>query len=56
MMEKNLPASMHEVKDLEVEVADDEKFSSSKKIILKFILPSGVYATTFLENFVNLNL
>ncbi|MCK5321183.1 tRNA pseudouridine(13) synthase TruD [Candidatus Pacearchaeota archaeon] len=45
-----------EVKDLEVEVADDEKFSSSKKIILKFILPSGVYATTFLENFVNLNL
>ena len=44
-----------EVGDLEVEVDDDEKFSDSKKIILKFILPSGVYATTFLENFVSLN-
>ena len=45
-----------EVKDLEVEIADDEKFSNSKKIILRFLLPSGVYATTFLENFVNLDL
>ena len=43
-----------EVRDLEVEVADDENFSNSKKIILEFILPSGVYATTFLENFVSL--
>ena len=27
------------------------EFESSKKIVLSFILPSGVYATTFLENF-----
>jgi len=40
-----------EVKDLRVETAEDEKFSNSKKIILEFTLPSGVYATTFLENF-----
>ncbi len=45
-----------EVGDLEVEVVDDEKFSDSKKIILEFILPSGVYATTFLENFVSFGL
>ncbi|MEA3248700.1 MAG: tRNA pseudouridine(13) synthase TruD [Nanoarchaeota archaeon] len=43
-----------EVKDLKVEIMDDEKFSNSKKIILEFTLPSGVYATTFLENFFSL--
>ncbi|MFH1237851.1 MAG: tRNA pseudouridine(13) synthase TruD [archaeon] len=44
-----------EVKDLKVETAEDEKFSNSKKIILEFTLPSGVYATTFLENFFSLD-
>ncbi len=40
-----------EIKDLEIETKDDEEFEGSKKIILEFTLPSGVYATTFLENF-----
>ncbi|MBU2577190.1 MAG: tRNA pseudouridine(13) synthase TruD [Nanoarchaeota archaeon] len=40
-----------EIKDLQIEVEDDEEFEGSKKIILEFTLPSGVYATTFLENF-----
>ena len=39
------------VRDLKIEVEDDDEFSGSKKIILDFILPSGVYATTFLENY-----
>ena len=42
-----------EVKDLEVEISDDEVFEGSKKIVLSFDLPSGTYATTFLENFFN---
>ena len=42
-----------ETKNLEAEISDDEEFGNSKKIILKFTLPSGVYATTFLENFFN---
>jgi tRNA pseudouridine13 synthase len=40
-----------EVADLNIEVEDDEEFLNSKKIILSFTLPSGVYATTYLENF-----
>ncbi len=40
-----------EVKDLDVGVGDDEMFEGSKKIILEFSLPSGVYATTFLDSF-----
>ena len=40
-----------QIKDLEIEIENDEEFSGSKKIILNFTLPSGVYATTFLENF-----
>jgi tRNA pseudouridine13 synthase len=40
-----------EIKDLTASVDDDEEFSGSKKIHLEFFLPSGVYATTFLENF-----
>ncbi|MBT3642657.1 tRNA pseudouridine(13) synthase TruD [archaeon] len=40
-----------EIKDLEVEISDGEEFSGSKKMTLEFTLPSGVYATTFLENF-----
>ena len=40
-----------EVKDLEVEIDNDEEFKGSKKIILEFTLPSGVYATTFLDMF-----
>ncbi len=44
-----------EIKDLEIEIADDDEFKNSKKIILNFTLPSGVYATTFLENFFEFN-
>jgi tRNA pseudouridine13 synthase len=40
-----------EVENLSVEVEDDDEFDGSKKIVLSFTLPSGVYATTFLENF-----
>ncbi len=40
-----------EISDLGVETSDDEEFEGSKKIELKFTLPSGVYATTFLELF-----
>ena len=40
-----------EIQDLNVEITDDEEFSGSKKMLLEFTLPSGVYATTFLENF-----
>ena len=39
------------VEDLKVQVEDDEEFVNSKKIILEFTLPSGVYATTYLDNF-----
>ncbi|MBM3233018.1 tRNA pseudouridine(13) synthase TruD [Candidatus Pacearchaeota archaeon] len=42
------------VRLLEVETADDELFLPSKKVILKFMLDSGVYATTFLEYFFTL--
>jgi len=44
-----------EIKDLEAEIEDDEEFEGSKKIKLEFTLPSGVYATTFLENFFTFN-
>ncbi|MDP3882135.1 MAG: tRNA pseudouridine(13) synthase TruD [Nanoarchaeota archaeon] len=40
-----------EVKDLIVETGEDELFLPSKKIILSFILDSGSYATTLLEQF-----
>ena len=40
-----------EVSDLTIETDDDEEFLNSKKIILSFTLPSGVYATTYLENY-----
>ncbi len=40
-----------DVKTLEIETQDDNLYEGTKKIILKFSLPSGVYATTFLENF-----
>jgi len=39
------------IEDLKVEIEDDEEFESSKKIVLEFTLPSGVYATTFLDKF-----
>ncbi|MFH0808381.1 MAG: tRNA pseudouridine(13) synthase TruD [archaeon] len=39
------------IEDLQVETENDEEFEGSKKIILEFTLPSGTYATTFLENF-----
>ena len=39
------------IEDLEIETLDDDEFQGAKKIILEFTLPSGVYATTFLENF-----
>lgn len=44
-----------QIKDLEVETGDDEEFSNSKKITLAFTLPSGTYATTFLEHFFTFN-
>jgi len=40
-----------EIKDLQIKTSDDDEFEGSKKITLEFTLPSGVYATTFLENF-----
>ncbi len=39
------------IKGLKIETETDEEFLNSKKIILEFTLPSGTYATTFLENF-----
>lgn len=50
-MKGSFRKAVTEIKDLEVEISDDEEFQGSKKIILSFTLPSGVYATTFLENF-----
>ncbi len=47
--------ALTEVKDLDITIEDDEEFSGSKKIILEFSLPSGVYATTYLENFFTFN-
>ncbi len=43
------------VNNLKLEIEDDELFENSKKIILDFSLDSGVYATTFLENFFDLD-
>lgn len=43
-----------QVKNIDVQIEDDELYSNAKKIILSFELPSGVYATTFLENFFDL--
>jgi tRNA pseudouridine13 synthase len=43
------------IENLKVETAEDEEFPGAKKIILEFTLPSGVYATTFLENFFTFN-
>jgi tRNA(Glu) U13 pseudouridine synthase TruD len=42
------------IENLEIETANDEIFKPSKKITLSFTLPSGTYATTFLENFFTL--
>ncbi len=42
------------VDDLDVDVSEDETHEGSKKIALSFRLPSGVYATTFLGNFFDL--
>lgn len=43
-----------ELKNINIKTDDDELYNGSKKIILKFDLTSGVYATTFLENFFDL--
>ncbi len=43
------------VKDLILNIENDDMFENSKKIIIDFSLPSGVYATTFLENFFDLD-
>jgi tRNA pseudouridine13 synthase len=40
-----------EANELDIEIGDDECFEGMKKICLKFYLPSGVYATTFLDNY-----
>lgn len=54
-MKGSFRKAVTEIKDLDVETDEDEEFEGSKKIILSFILPSGVYATTFLENFFKFN-
>jgi len=43
------------VRELTVDTESDEIFTGSKKIMLSFILDSGVYATTFLEQFFELS-
>jgi tRNA pseudouridine13 synthase len=53
-MKGSFRKALIEVKDLDLEIEDDEEFSGSKKIMLKFELPSGAYATTFLGNFFEL--
>ena len=50
-MKGSFRKAITEIKDLKIKTSDDEEFSGSKKITLQFTLPSGVYATTFLENF-----
>ena len=42
------------VNELNIETEEDELFPLSKKIVLTFILDSGTYATTFLEQFFTL--
>ena len=54
-MKGSFRKAVTEIKDLEIETSDDEEFQNSKKITLQFTLPSGVYATTFLENFFTFN-
>lgn len=43
--------ALFEVKNLDVNISEDEHFKPSKKINLVFDLDSGSYATTLLENF-----
>jgi tRNA pseudouridine13 synthase len=50
----DLRDALIDIKNIEVEIEDDEIYKETKKVILKFDLPSGVYATTFLENFFDL--
>jgi tRNA(Glu) U13 pseudouridine synthase TruD len=50
-MKGSFRRAITEINDLEIEIEDDEEFFGSKKMTLEFTLPSGVYATTFLENF-----
>jgi tRNA(Glu) U13 pseudouridine synthase TruD len=54
-MKGSFRKAITKIENLNIETDDDEKFSGSKKIILEFTLPSGVYATTFLENFFTFN-
>lgn len=53
-MKGSFRKAITEIKDLQIETSDDDEFSNSKKITLQFTLPSGVYATTFLESFFTL--
>jgi tRNA pseudouridine13 synthase len=46
--------ALFKVHELDVQTADDDLFPLSKKIMLSFVLDSGVYATTFLEQFFEL--
>jgi|SRR3989339_351492 len=46
--------ALFKVQELDVQTAEDELFPLSKKIMLSFVLDSGVYATTFLEQFFEL--
>jgi tRNA(Glu) U13 pseudouridine synthase TruD len=50
-MKGSFRKAITKIEDLSIEILDDDEFSNSKKIVLEFTLPSGTYATTFLENF-----
>ncbi|NPE26686.1 tRNA pseudouridine(13) synthase TruD [Methanococcoides sp. SA1] len=54
-MKGSFRTALVEIKDLDIEILEDEKYSGAKKIQIQFTLPKGVYATTFLENFFILN-
>ncbi len=50
-LKSSIRKAFFQVRELDIETKDDEIFTPSKKIILKFVLDSGTYATTLLEQF-----
>jgi tRNA(Glu) U13 pseudouridine synthase TruD len=54
-MKGSFRKAITKIENLEIEILEDEEFSNAKKIVLEFTLPSGTYATTFLENFFTFN-
>lgn len=55
-LKKSTRKALFTVSDLEIETEEDELFMPSKKVLLKFVLDSGVYASTYLENFFTLRI